>query len=224
MARALMHWRHISVAWNYEVYRTIFADIEWSDSDWAMRWSYGRWGRLPMAWWNLGASKDDLRRNVKIFHFSGSHLQPWWYLYLLSTDSWSITKAENAIDAEFFGSDSRGLTGLAVSEWLQAVVDAQAEFSASPHNEHISDSISSLANISLNYRDTCPRCGRNIWTLNQQPLYELCGNKRRFKANPRATMCCEECVIQSTHTWYLKRKTTTLCYEEWVRVKRSRAA
>ena len=239
MAREMRHWRHISVAWNYEVHRTIFADIEWPDSkSLGPRWSYGRWCRLPNAWWEIGSSKADLRRNVKLFHFSGCHLQPWWYLSLLSDDSCSIKEAETVIDAEFRGTDSRGLTGLAVSEWLEAVREAKAAFVGSPHYKHVSDSISSLATTSREYRRTCPRCFRMVWILNQQPLYELSANNKRpnmscarrgpgngvkrFKANPGAitAMCCEECVIESSHQWYLKRKTTTLGYADWTAVKR----
>ena len=213
MARKMRHWRQISVAWNYEVYRSISVDTEWSESTSQWQWSDVSWGHLPMAWWGM-ESKQDLKDKVKIFHFSGSSLQPWWYLRFVS-EGYDIETAEKSIDDEFVGRDSRGLTGLAVSEWLRAVVKALAMFVPNQTlHDHISLAISLLAGRAQKYRLECPRCSRQVWEVYKQPFYE--SRKRKHRCD--ATSCCEECAVKFSHSWCVKHKITRQSYKEWVSV------
>ena len=174
MARVMRHWKQISVAWNYEVHPSFFAAIEQSEWTSPGQWSYGGQCHLPAAWSKIGCCKHNLRSSVNLFHFSGNYLQPWWYLWLLSDDNFSMKEAETIIDLEFSETDPQGRIGLAVCEWLDAVLQARDLFSAGSDKwHHVSRSIECLAKQALKYRLQCPQCSRGVWALHQQPLYEL---------------------------------------------------
>jgi hypothetical protein len=73
--------------------------------------------QMPSDWWQLGDNEDDLTESVRMFHFSGAHLQPWWYLHL------DVADAKAILRSHFRARDSRGMVALAVSEWLHGIKD-----------------------------------------------------------------------------------------------------
>ena len=181
----LKDWHHINVTWNCEVFQCLYANKCTSSK----QWGTSAWSDLPKAWWGLGRKKRDLRENVNMFHFSGTYLKPWWYLYLLK--SHTLQDSEAIIDSEFYERDRRGLIGLAVREWLEGVTAVQQEFAnCTKLNHFIGGVISSLAKDALLWRQHCPHCQKHVWELWGSPWSKKTEDEQAFGT------CCEECAIR----------------------------
>jgi hypothetical protein len=102
-------WRHLHVGWNCEVYPKYYIDEDGA----VIRC------QLPQDWNDLGDSQETLSRSVKIFHFSGEWMHPWWFVHL------SPAQGGAAVRRLLHHRDPRGLAALAIEEWLQGLEDMQ---------------------------------------------------------------------------------------------------
>ena len=204
LAQKLKQWRQTDTTWNVEVFQSVYVQLDES----FQQWREPRFADLPMAWWMIGYCKKVLAEKVKMFHFSGVHLHPWWYLHLLEEDD-AIQGVEEAIDFEFYARDGRGLIGLAVREWLEGVEAVRKEFAEAPTEMKgfIANTICSLAHQASYCRLSCPRCCRAVWELHDVPQWEDLAD---------SSTCCEECVIKSAWEKCCERGETSQSYEKWL--------
>ena len=100
LAEKLSGWRHLDVAWNAEVYPEIWPGV----------------GKTVKAsdWHNLGSNPAELRKNVHMWHFSGTWLQPWWFLIFEPAQAFDFLLGNHS------STDESGMAATAVQEWLQA--------------------------------------------------------------------------------------------------------
>ena len=61
------------------------------------------------------ASEDELLRNVKMIHFNGKWVEPWWSLNTFCHEAVALARKQ------LEHSDPHGMMALAVAEWLPAV-------------------------------------------------------------------------------------------------------
>lgn len=113
LVHKLSAWRHLDVSWNYEVNPEVYVECEANSIESSSVVDV----QMPSDWWKLGNNENDLVKCVKMFHFSGTHLQPWWYLHL------DVIDVEAILRSHFQARDSRGMVALAVSEWLRGIKD-----------------------------------------------------------------------------------------------------
>merc|ERR1719401_727970 len=66
---------------------------------------------------------------VKVFHFSGTSHQPWWYADLSPDDAWW------AAASEWRNRDPRRLLASAVYEWVSAFGEVRSEITSWPAKE-----------------------------------------------------------------------------------------
>ena len=105
-------WRHITVSWNCEVNPLQYMDTRGRGLRTAQE-------EMPKDWLQLGKNKDELLRNVKMFHFSGKWVEPWWFLNTFFHEAVAFARKQ------FEHSDPRGMIALAVAEWLSAVSELE---------------------------------------------------------------------------------------------------
>jgi hypothetical protein len=137
-------------AWTDQEQNEWWASQSWTDAEWEEWWQgWDRWdnnwwddkpdidgvhGRyreelraaeMPWDWWELGASQEELSSEVAMFHFSGTFLEPWWYLHL---SRWPAETAKARLQRQFHEHDSRGMIALALSDWLGALQELRDKF------------------------------------------------------------------------------------------------
>ncbi|CAE8605029.1 unnamed protein product, partial [Polarella glacialis] len=117
LVRKLAAWRHLDVSWNCEVNPEVYVETAYSKGKARGKSSTVVVAEMPSDWWQLGDTEDDLANSVGMFHFSGTHLEPWWYLHL------SAASAKAVLRSHFRNRDSRGMVALAVCDWLQGIED-----------------------------------------------------------------------------------------------------
>uniref|UniRef100_A0A7S1FH92 Uncharacterized protein n=1 Tax=Noctiluca scintillans TaxID=2966 RepID=A0A7S1FH92_NOCSC len=106
LARRLNGWRHIDPCWNMEV-GPHFSDPGFSEP-------------LDSAKCQLVAPRgtrwlqQDVQQ-VNIFHFSGTNLEPWWYVDV------SVDQAYAEAELEWRHRDPRRLVAVAIREWREAL-------------------------------------------------------------------------------------------------------
>jgi hypothetical protein len=165
LVKALDHWRHIDATWNWEVFPQFYLRAGQAVS--------------PLHG-NQRCPGDVPDKAVKMFHFSGQWLEPWWFLHL------SPEAGEGFLQAHFGRRDGGGLLALAVREWLTAVENMrQSAVFSLDEASNIQDHIHNLAYTAdkwwTNRPDTCWFCSRR-------------------------TRCCEECDSCFTDKEALDRK------------------
>ena len=109
----LQGWRHIDVSWNWEVYPEWF--VAWTD-DHGVRRKMGmddmevRSAEMNKDWWDRAK-----KRQIKMLHFSGTWIHPWWYIHLTPLD------AKKKIESTYAQRDPGGMLAWAVSIWLSTL-------------------------------------------------------------------------------------------------------
>lgn len=166
LVRTLKTWRHIDVRWNYEVCPRYYVD----DGGRVVSLE----SQLHMDWIHLGRDQASLRRNVRMFHFSGTWLEPWWFLHLRSREGHDFVRRE------LEHRDPTGLVALAVEQWLAGMEEMRSSgvFSAEELS-NVEEQVSRLAVHAANW-----------WRLN-----EVCSVCRKYIYFGSVLGKCEECEV-----------------------------
>ena len=109
LSTKLSGWRHIGVAWNWEVSQAYFP------------WN-GKLKKvsMPADWWKL--TVGSIYDNIHVFHFSGEYLEPWWYIHFLRSGI-SVPEMEKKVSEQFQIRDPCGRLAWVVSTWLETVLE-----------------------------------------------------------------------------------------------------
>ena len=153
LARVVRGWRHIDVRWNCEVcpsyYVAYGGEVVQAESE------------LPSDWLRLGSDQASLRARVCMFHFSGTWLEPWWFLHLRAE------AGHDFVRHQLEHRDPRGLVALAVYEWLAGMEEMRESFmfteqekaSIRAHTSHLART----ANDWWEANDVCVLCGKLVY-------------------------------------------------------------
>ena len=128
---------------------------------------------LPPDWFALGSS-ERLAKNVRLFHFSGLWIMPWWYIHV------TPQTAFNEISKAYSHRDSRGMVALAVKEWLIALQDLLTFLAGTEQGMFVEAVVDRLKWIAQTWWDDQREC----------ELDSCCGYLDE-------TGLCEECMVRS---------------------------
>ena len=182
LVNKLSGWHHVSVQWNCEVVPYFYVEEASADSPSRIERS-----RMAIAWHQLGNNQDELREKVGMFHFSGRALHPWWYL------SFSPEEATAHLNQAFCARDPRGLTSLAVSEWLTAAEELKETAKTWPEENaavvaEVLGCLTDWAEAWWKHAKACPSCGL--------PVSEGWATSSAEATSADAEgWVCEECVV-----------------------------
>jgi hypothetical protein len=153
LVRILTRWHHIDVRWNCEVCPRYYVgdrgQVVCTQSE------------LPMDWLLLGHNQASLQANVCMFHFSGTWLQPWWFIHL------GAEKGHDFVRHQLEHRDPPGLVALAVHEWLAGMEKMRQSTIFTPNEKASIDAhVSGLAWTAANWweaNDVCSVCGKLLY-------------------------------------------------------------
>eukprot|EP00930_Biecheleria_cincta_P046206 TRINITY_DN31875_c0_g1_i1.p1 TRINITY_DN31875_c0_g1~~TRINITY_DN31875_c0_g1_i1.p1 ORF type:complete len:460 (-),score=83.08 TRINITY_DN31875_c0_g1_i1:163-1503(-) len=183
IVQKLQGWHHIDVAWNCEVAPLVYVDpyiVSESAS------SKVQHAVMPWDWYELGSCQEDLAKAIGMFHFSGTFLEPWWYLHLTSD------RAQALLRKQFQTRDARGMIALAVAEWLSSVAELRKSAMLGRQElEYVEELLSSLSSMVAWWwdqsTDACTVCGAvdcTAWNCDEctvreamHPTHDVAGDR-----------------------------------------------
>lgn len=169
MVKKFEGWCHIDVAWNCEVAPLVYVDPY---SEATSLTSKVQQAVMPSDWYELGSCREDLVKVIGMFHFSGTFLEPWWYLHL------AADRADFLLQKQFQVRDTRGMIALAVSDWLSSVAELRkSKFLSCQELEYVEELLGTLSWLVDWWWDGCDTCA-------------ICGAMDSIAEN------CEECIVR----------------------------
>jgi lipopolysaccharide biosynthesis glycosyltransferase len=165
LVQFLEKWHHIDVRWNCEVYPRYYVE----DGGQVMSAE----SQLPMDWLLLSSNQDSLQEKVHMFHFSGTWLEPWWFIHLRAEDG------HNFVRHELEHRDPPGLVALAVKEWLVGMEEMRQSLVFSDNEkENVEAHVSHLAQTASHWwmmaNTACPECKKLLYFASELGLCEEC--------------------------------------------------
>lgn len=186
LVRKLSAWRHLHVSWNCEVSPEVYVECEFRGES-----SIVVGVQHPSDWWQLDLA------NVRMFHFSGTQLQPWWYLHL------DVADAKAIVRSQFSARDSRGMVALAVSEWLQEIKNLLESLETAGAVTELQAVVDLISKLKLRTSDfwksteTCSHCGA---TNKDQSHWEECVVSSDARKRPKLSELTEDTESASMRT------------------------
>ena len=199
LVKELPRWHHIDVAWNCEVNPEWFVDAKSDAEPKVLR------TEMPEDWWQLGADDkgadrifrengfcgqgaksnvEQLSETVRIFHFSGNSLQPWWYIHLQPGEAFTL------IQKQFAFRDGRCMVALAVADWLSALQDLRAcALFQRKQATYLQNIIYELARYSSSWWESARQCGNGCTCCKDETICEECFVKAQ--GLPKKKKSCE---------------------------------
>ena len=169
LVRMLFKWQHIDVKWNCEIGPMYYLDDDHQVVSLA--------SKLHHDWVLLGNSQVSLQENVHMFHFSGTWLEPWWFIHLFSEQGFAF------VQHQMEHRDPRGMVALAVYEWLHGIEQMRrSSVFATKDQQHINEHISSLAWTASQWWEVhttaCTVCSKLLYFCSSLGVCEECKVKQ----------------------------------------------
>jgi hypothetical protein len=168
LVRRLSGWRHIDVKWNCEVCPRYYVDHKGQ--------VVSVESLVHQDWVLLCDSQLSLQEGVRMFHFSGTWLEPWWFINRSAEDGFEFVRHQ------LEHRDPAGMVALAVGEWLRGIEQMQlSSVFGIADQKCIAEHVSSLS-----------RTAHWWWSVHQE-VCGVCGKLLYFAAVLRQ---CEECTVR----------------------------
>jgi len=207
LSKRLKGWRQINPCWNMEV-GPLYTDpgFTWPKASARSRALSGR-GKL----WRSQETSE-----IKVFHFSGLAIHPWWYADL------SPEEAFHDAVSRWRHRDPRRLVAASVREWVTAMRELQSEVATWPADERDQAErvLNSLRSRSSSYRawawwqrsHACEFCGNHFFADEGRRLHDwegwfLCEDciigyiQSDLEPPPACTRCGRVCDCTDKSTW-----------------------
>ena len=203
LAEHYHRWNLLDVSWNFEVGCSVSYD---SDSGVLSEVMPSHpWAAIPL-------------RDISMFHFSGVHVQPWWFLHMAPEE------AKRVLRDMFRHRDPRGAIATAVSEWLTTMNEV-LRISELEH-DHVDSILCSyrmqrdVAKAWWNSCSTYRLCGHALLRADgrdQDPDCEDCqvGKVRHRKRRGGVPLCCQHRRRVAKHELCTKTWQTQTGTDSW---------
>lgn len=183
LARRLEGWRHLEQRWNMEV------GPQYNDPGFQRpQRSARRRSVAPRGWqW----FEQDVR-DVRIFHFSGRNLEPWWYADVSAEQAY----AEAA--TEWRHRDPRRLMAVAIREWrvaLDKLLDA-SEHWTDKARAPLQEAVQALRQRATDFREWRSTSGAQCFKC-QECRQHFTSRKGRWVSRRRSKWACCDCIVAS---------------------------